>query len=111
VLLSRVNAPRLSTSTPAGAATCIGQRPPIENRCRTVAQHAKDLPRLAGSGIGAVRAVAILGHADAGKRGQRKRVADLLREHGKGNLSSPTVLYEFSICSAQFGICGVSIES
>jgi hypothetical protein len=55
----------------AGSAACVSQRPPIENRCRTVAQHPKDFPQLAGPGIGAVRAATILGHADAGKRGQR----------------------------------------
>src|SRR3984957_6930295 len=70
-LPSRANAARRSTSTPAGAAASVSQGPPIENRCRTVAQHAKDLPQLAGSGISAVRAATILGYADAGKRGQR----------------------------------------
>src|ERR1700722_2143350 len=84
-LPSRANAARRSTSTPAGAAASVSQGPSIENRCRAVAQHAKDLPQLAGSGISAVRAATVLGHADAGN--QRPRTFHPPDHAAEGNFS------------------------
>jgi len=67
--------------------------------------HCPTRPRLSTSTP--VGSAACIGQLEQGLQ----RVTGLLREHGKGNPSSSTVLDEFSICSAQFGICGVRTES